>query len=145
MAYATQTTLEQQFGADEVLRSGDRDNDGSIDVVDGENVVTKACSLAQGIVDGYLGVKYEVPVDPVPEVVVNHTGAIALYLLSDGADTLTEEKRRRYEDAIAWLKDVAAGKATLGVDPPADPLVSSPVRMTAEAREWTRSKMGGIL
>ncbi|RTL04379.1 MAG: DUF1320 domain-containing protein [Acidimicrobiia bacterium] len=146
MAYATQTTLEKQYGEDEVLRSGDRDADGVIDVVDGESVVDKACSLAQGVADSYLGSRYTVPLsDPIPEAVVDATGAIAMYKLSEGADTLTEEKRRRYEDAIAWLRDVAAGKASLGVEPPPPLTVGKPVRITAEARAWTRSTIGGIL
>lgn len=145
MAYATKTTLEKQYGADEVLRSGDRDDDGVIDVVDGESVVVKACSLAGGIVDSYLATKYKVPLDPVPEAVVDAAGAIAMYKLSEGADRLTTEKRQRYEDAIAWLRDVSAGKVSLGIDPPADPLVAAPVRMRAEARAWTRSTTGGLL
>jgi len=141
--YATKTTLDQQYGADEVLRSGDRDGDDAIDVVDGVSVVDRACVLAQGVVDSYLGAKYAVPLNPPPPAVVDATGAIAMYKLSEGADTLTEEKRRRYEDAIAWLKDVSSGKASLGIDPPPPSSVKPPARMAAETRRWTRTTMAG--
>lgn len=141
MAYATLATLTTEYGTDEITRSSDRDNDGVADV----GVVDDACARASSFCDSYIGVKYDVPLNPVPQVVVQHAGAIALYYLSADAGTLTDEKRRRYEDAVAWLRDLAAGKATLGLEEPAAPAIARPVRLTADARAWGRSRSEGIL
>ncbi len=145
MAYTDETALDAEFGADEVLRCADRDGDDVVDVVDGIDVVTRNCTLAQGVCEGYLG-KYKLPLDPVPGSVRDAATSIAMYRLSSWSDTLTDDKRKRFEDAISWLKDVAAGKAALvddGVEP--ELKVKAPIRMSAEPREFTRSKLGGIL
>lgn len=139
MAYSTLQTIVDQFGIDEVIRSSDRDADGVADV----GVVERAIADADGEIDSYLGTKYQVPLDPVPGIVVTASATIAMYRLSFDAGTLTDEKRRRYEDLIRWLRDVAAGKAVL--DPGVGGKSSGGVRYSTEPREYTRSKLGGIL
>ena len=113
MSYATLQTLIDQFGADEVTRSADRDADGVADT----DVVERALEHADGIIDSRVAVKYKLPLNPVPDVVVAYAGDIALYRMSYEAGSLTDEKRRRYEDAVRWLDQVAAGKAVLGGQP----------------------------
>ena len=139
MAYSTITTLNLQFGEEEVLRSSDRDADGVADV----GVVDRAIADADGEIDSYLGTKYEVPLNPAPPIVVTASSTIAMYRMSYDAGTLTDEKRRRYEDLIRWLRDVASGKAVL--DGGNGTKSSGGVRYFSEPREYTRSKLGGIL
>lgn len=141
MSYASQSTLELQFGADEVTRSADRDADGVADV----DVVARALSEADGIIDSRIGVVYDLPLQTVPEVLVAYAGDIALYRLSYDAGTLTDEKRRRYEDALRWLDAVAAGKAVLGGQPEPDKIGGAGTRITAGERLYTRSTLRGIL
>lgn len=142
MAYATLQTLVDQVGADEVVRSADRDLDGVADV----DVVDRAIADADAEIDSYVGAKYKVPLDPVPAVVITYSGVIALYRLSSDIGTLTPEKRQRYEDAVRWLKDVSSGKAVLdagGVEP--DAKSTGNIRMTASPREFTTAKARSIL
>ena len=139
MAYSTLQTLVDQFGSDEVTRSSDRDADGVADV----GVVDRAIADADGEIDSYLGVKYEVPLNPVPGIVVTASATIAMYRMSYDAGTLTDEKRRRYEDLIRWLRDVASGKAVL--DGGVGGKSSGGVRYFSEPRECTRGKLGGVL
>ena len=139
MAYSTLQTLIDQFGIDEVTSSSDRDHDGVPDV----GVVEQAIFDADGEIDSYLGTKYKVPLNPVPPIVVTASSTIAMYRMSYDAATLTDEKRRRYEDLIRWLRDVASGKAVL--DPGVGGKSSGGVRYSTETREYTRSKLGGIL
>lgn len=141
MSYASLQTLVDQYGIGEVTRSADRDADGVADT----DVVTRALEHADGIIDSRLAVVYTLPLDVVPDVLVAYAGDIALYRMSLDAGTYTEEKRKRYEDAIKWLDQVAAGKAVLGGQPEPDTKTSTGIRMTAETREFTRSKLGGIL
>lgn len=141
MSYATQSTLELQFGADEVTRSADRDADGVADV----DVVERALTEADGIIDSRIGVVYDLPLQTVPEVLVAYAGDIALYRLSYDAGTLTDEKRRRYEDALRWLDAVATGKAVLGGQPEPDKISGAGTRITAGERLYTRATLRGVL
>jgi phage gp36-like protein len=140
MSYASISTLVDQFGEDEVTRSADRDQDGAADV----GVVDQALKDADGEINSYIAVVYKLPLNPVPDVVVTYAGVIALYRMSLQTGVLTDEKRQRYEDAIRWLRDVAKGTAVLdGAELPATK--QGGLRYTTEPREYTRTKLGGIL
>ncbi len=142
MSYATPQTLIDQYGEAEVVRSADRDQDGVAD----PDVVERALVGADGIIDSRIGVKYELPVNPVPVVLVEYAGDIALYRMSAETGTYTEEKRQRYDDALKWLDLVAAGKAVLGGQPEPPPVggVGS-IRVVAQPREFNRQRLGEIL
>ncbi|MNG19141.1 hypothetical protein D3C84_1032700 [compost metagenome] len=43
---------------------------------------------------------------------------IALYRLSADAGSGTEEKRKRYEDAVALLRRIASGEVSMGMPTP---------------------------
>ncbi|MCY1003999.1 DUF1320 domain-containing protein [Nannocystis pusilla] len=142
MTYATLQTLTDQFGADEVLVSSDRDHDGVSD----PDVVARALAHADGLINSRIGVKYKLPLQVVPEVLVAYAGDIALYRMSQDTGPLTEEKRQRYEDALLWLDKVAAGKAVLdGAPEPEAKTSANGIKVVAAAREFTREKLGGIL
>lgn len=141
MAYATLQTLIDQVGIDEVTRSSDRDASGAID----PGVVERALDDASSEIDSYVGAVYKLPLNPVPGIVVTYTGIIALYRMSLETGSYTEEKRKRYEDAIRWLRDVAKGVASLDGEVEAAPKSSGGIRYFTEAREFSRTKLGGIL
>ncbi|SMH35876.1 gp436 family protein [Maritimibacter sp. HL-12] len=142
MAYATQTDIEELYGAN-ALYVADRDGDGVADVA----AVTRALQLASGEIDSFLGVRYSVPLTHVPEIVGQACVDIALYRLALSADVLSEEHRRRYEDTIAHLKRIAKGEAMLVL--PAEPLVEGeeplpdgpqPIVAGGPEKLWTRDK-----
>lgn len=111
MAYTSKAQIITRWGATEVVLSADRDpQDGVAD----DAAITAACADASSLIDSYLvRAGYTVPVDPVPDVVVEKASDVAVYLLSQGQAPYTEEKRKRYEDALRWLADIADGKAEL--------------------------------
>lgn len=140
MAYATYAELVTMWGEIEVVRSSDRDGDGVADV----GVVDRALDDASAEIDSYIGQTYKLPINPVPPVLATHCGRIALYQMSLDSGTYTKEKRQRYEDSLKWLRDVAAGKASLdGVGQPASK--AGPVLVFTEPREYSRTKLWGIL
>lgn len=114
MAYATLEALIKQYGLDAVLLVADRDQDGDIDA----DVVEDALTAAASEIDSYVGVKHRLPLPQVPDVLVRVCGDIALYRMSSEGGQLTEDKRQRYEDAVDYLKRVAAGTASLGLATP---------------------------
>lgn len=145
MAYATQADIEKQYSADAVLLvAEDPDNVGQVDT----EKVTDNLLSADGVIDGYAEkAGYAVPIAPVPNIVREMVVDIALYRMSTEA-TLTDEKRQRYEDAIAFLKDVAKGLASLpGVPVAAPPEAPAgtrvPGRVSGGDRQFTRDTQAG--
>jgi phage gp36-like protein len=142
MAYATESSLDMQYGTAAVTVAADRDGDGTRDT----GVIDAAISDAEDEIDSYLGVVYSLPLTSTPDILSRVCGDIALYRMCSDAGTLTDEMRRRYDDAIAWLSKVASGKATLGVDA-ADEDIGDVAEVTSgsQSRLFTRSTLGGLL
>lgn len=127
MAYAVKADIVSLY-SDAALYVADRDGDGVPDDV----AIDQALQNASGEIDVYLGVRYDVPVAPVPQVLVGLSVDIALYRLAQAADVRTTEHRVRYEDALELLGKFATGKAALPpapVDPtaPVDPDAPAPL------------------
>lgn len=128
MAYATAADIETAYGPNLLPIICDHDGNGAVDL----DTVTKACTLASGIIDSYIATRYSLPLSSVPAFLQKSAIDIAVYCIANTADRLTNEMRLRYEDQIAHLKDIAAGKATLGfVDP--DPTDGVPTPDAAAA------------
>jgi len=116
MAYANRDQLIERFGLDAVLLVGDRNGDGLLD----DGIVDQALADATAEVDTYVGRLYRLPLATVPEVLSRLCCDIALYRLSADAGSYTEEKRKRYEDAVRLLSSIASGAVSLGLPTPAD-------------------------
>lgn len=116
MAYAALADLQARYGADEILQLTDRDGDSLPDAA----VYGPALDDASTEVDGYLGAVTAVPVATPPALVVLLACEIARYRL--WKDAASEEVRRRYVDAVAKLRDIAARRMVVpGLDPPQGP------------------------
>jgi phage gp36-like protein len=73
--------------------------------------IAQALAMAIATADSYMAVRYVTPVDSAGAVLRHAVLDIARYTLWD--DRAPEEVRLRYEDALKWLRDVAAGKAAV--------------------------------
>lgn len=111
MAYATLQDMIDRFGETELAQLSDRS--GSAVAVD-QLVIDAKLADADAEIDGYLGQRYTLPLATVPQVLKRIATDVARYHLYD--DRATEQVTNRYKDAIAFLKDVARGLATIGVD-----------------------------
>lgn len=98
--YATKANFESAFGASETA---------DLDVPAGR--VLAAIDQAGAEADGYIATRYTVPVASVGANLTRITLDIARFRLWDNRSP--DEVRTRYEDAIKWLRDVAAGKVLL--------------------------------
>jgi phage gp36-like protein len=105
MAYITDQEFEQAFGDEELA---DLTGDGS--------EFAKVAEAASSLINGYIASKYTLPLLTVPDVVKGWALDITRYRLWDEA--APAEVRRRYEDALQQLRDLAAGRLALppGVD-----------------------------
>lgn len=115
-AYCTLDDLTARFGLDELKANADRDLDGTVD----QAVVDAAIAAATATIDSYIGTRYALPLATVPSAVQKVCEDLARYELHTVEPTkLVTDKR---DQAIAWLKDIAAGRASLDVPaPPAAP------------------------
>jgi len=113
VSYATQADMALAFGDDELIQLTDRATPpaGAIDA----SVLARSLAAADALADNYLAVRYSVPLASTPAVLVEACCDIARYELTRGPGLrATEEIERRYTQRVAWLRDVAAGRATLG-------------------------------
>ncbi|MCW5711268.1 DUF1320 domain-containing protein [Shinella sp.] len=110
MSYATLADLIARAGEQEIIEVADRDRDGTAD----PDVIAEALVHADNLVNGYVRAQYTLPFAVVPDLVRTWAIAIARHRLHHQGppDYVIDD----YKDAIACLKDVAAGKITLPID-----------------------------
>lgn len=111
MSYVTKQQLIDAFGADELVRITDHAGADDID----DDVLAAAIANAERVANSYLAPRYPLPlaqglVDG--SALPYQVGNVVRYFLYGARPT--EEVESRYEEAIAWLKDLAAGRASLG-------------------------------
>lgn len=116
MAYCTQSDLTEQMSTDELVQLTDDTGAGAVDI----SVAVRAIADADAEIDGYCATRYAVPFATVPALIRKVSVEIAIYNLYARRQGAPEDRRRRYEDAVRWLKDVARGVVALGADAPAE-------------------------
>jgi phage gp36-like protein len=113
MAYIVQADLTEVLSQVTLLQLTDDEKNGTQVAAR----VTSAITSSEGVINGYLGVRYIVPVAGiVPPLIKKWDIDIANYFLHQRR-RVPDDVWRAYEDAIARLRDVAAGKMTLGIEP----------------------------
>ncbi|MCL4503096.1 MAG: DUF1320 domain-containing protein [Deltaproteobacteria bacterium] len=74
-------------------------------------VVAEAIAKAAGEIDSYLAVRYVLPLAATPLQVQSLAVDMALYHLYSRRNVAPQVRRQKYEAAVAFLKEVAAGQA----------------------------------
>lgn len=141
MDYATLDDLIERAGQDEILMVADRDGDGVAD----PDVVAKAIADAASAIDGYLAVRYRLPLVVIPSQVNGWAVSIARYHLHrDGAP---DHVVRDWKAANADLEKVSSGRIRLplpGGDDPASSK-SGDVGITGPEPAFSKDRLGGWL
>ena len=137
-AYAAPADIGAQYGAETLLLLTDRDGDGQAD----PGAAERALADATAEIDGYLAGRYALPLESGRAAALRRTAVdIAVYRLAADATAATDERRRRYEDAVRFLKGIASGEIRLGTDG-----VRTPPRARAlpgPPRRFTRASVLG--
>ncbi|MBX9750901.1 MAG: DUF1320 domain-containing protein [Roseococcus sp.] len=111
--YATQADLSERYGIEELMQLASMPGGATLN----QAKVARACADAGDMADGYLRGRHALPLTAVPPLLKRLTAAIARYELHLGGDRLpTEQVTKDRDAAIAFLKDVQAGRADLGID-----------------------------
>lgn len=137
MPYATQADLVERFGETELIQISNRSLGATtIDAV----VVASKLADADAEIDGYLQGRYQLPLVPVPAVLLRLACDISRYHLYD--DRVTEAVMQRYKDAIAYLVRVSKGEVQLGLGAgEAPPASSGGPEFATPGREFTRDSL----
>lgn len=116
MTFASAQDLADRYGEQELLLVADRDNDGVMDA----GVVAAALQDADAEIVSFIGQAVRIDPAKVPLNLKRLACDIARYRLYGASPT--EDVRKRYDDAVSFLKRVAAGAATLdgGASAPAE-------------------------
>jgi phage gp36-like protein len=82
-----------------------------------EENLNDAISAADSLIDGYLKKAVKMPLNPVPEIIKQTSYQIALYFLHDRIqyDDIPQRVKENYDNALAFLIDIASGKAVIHV------------------------------
>lgn len=139
MAYATQTDITSRYSMTELLISADRDNNGTLDA----GIVAQALDDATSEIDAYLSARVQVPLLVVPDFIKRICVDIAVYRMSENAASLTDEKRRRFDDAILMLSKASSGDVMIPGTNTSDASPNS-VEFSTSRKDWTRSKSKGM-
>jgi phage gp36-like protein len=142
MAYSTITDIQDQLSEAELIGLTDDAGAGAIDA----DVVGRAIADADEEIDGYIGNRAKVPLSPVPGIVRKMSVDIAVYnLYARRHDTIPDIRGKRYENALKFLVQVAAGKITLGAaDPEGNPPSSSGIAAKTFDQVMTSSKLSNF-
>lgn len=100
------------------------------------DMTTISAAIAQGdsIIDGYVGVQRQVPLDPVPGLIKTISANLAIFNLYRRRNQVPEIWENQYKADMAVLTKIASGQISFGSDtkPAAAPeqtLASSPVKV----------------
>ena len=141
MVYASLADLIERAGEDEIRQVAERDDDGAPD----PDVIAAAVETAGNTIDGYLGVRFQLPLTVVPANVRGWAVAIARYHLHrDGAPDYVV---RDYKDALTALQQAARGLQALpGLDgiAPAQSTTGT-IRVDGPAPVFSADKLEGWL
>ncbi|QNG47422.1 gp436 family protein [Sphingobium yanoikuyae] len=116
MTYATLAMLVKRFGQRTLVELTDRSETptGQIDT----DLVDQELANTDAVINGRVGVRYRIPLNPVPEEVTDLALAIAIYKLN--VFTPNDKFVKDYELALRTLEKIADGKVKLdaaGIEP----------------------------
>lgn len=137
--YATRDDLNAAFGPEQVARLAARS-----EVEDDAATVARALSHAAGVIDGRLSVRFALPLPVVPDLLRDIACDLALARLASDATGLTDDLKRREEQALANLKAVAEGKMNLGLPVPHQGERPQPIVSSTGGKLFTRDRLRGF-
>lgn len=134
MSYATRELAELQYGTTTVALACT--HEGAADYA----AFDRHLQVATDEIDGYLLGRYELPLATPPAIFASLCVDIALYRASLNADVRTDEMRKRYDDALEYLRAIAVGKIKLKIDVDTTEVNQSQQARVVEGRSITTTE-----
>ncbi len=105
--YADKEDLIKRFGEREIIALAGNE----AEIID-NSVVETALSDAEDLINSYVSVKYALPLTTVPAALKRICCDFARYFMYK--EVIPEELEKKYEQNLAFLKDIARGVVSLG-------------------------------
>jgi len=132
VTYCTRQELEDAFGADVIAElEGER-----------ANAVAEAIADAAFQIDGYIAARYPLPLATVPGLLRTIARNLVRYSLDIDPD---DKVKARRDEAISYLRDIAAGRATLGLPQAAEPASLDTAQVESAGNVFARDKSKGFI
>lgn len=140
--YCTQDQMVERFGETVLIQLTDRTQIGQIDA----DVLDAAIADASAEIDMHLAGRYALPLSVVPLPIARMACLLARDILAADSDSSDERWQAQAEAARKTLREIAAGRVSLGVDA-ADTkaTAASGAQMQSGGRIWDRDDSKGYL
>lgn len=138
--YATLDAMTKRFGERRLAELTSEAD--AVDPV----AVADAITDAVAEIDTYLRPRHKLPLPTVPARLVSVACDLALYRLCQGErNMVTDQVKEAQDQALTWLRELAAGKVDLGLDTGGAPMqVSNGARLTSAGRVFSRHRLRGL-
>lgn len=138
MAYSTLADTLDQLDESRLIELTDDEGIGTVGVAR----VEKAISDADQVIDGYIGSRYSVPLDPAPPILRQLSVALAVYNLYARRDLMPDIRAENNKWAIRTLELIGAGKVSLGAqDPDGNPPEKAGIGYSAKDQIFSSDKL----
>ncbi|MDP2373165.1 gp436 family protein [Reyranella sp.] len=140
MAYATADDMIAAFGSPRLVQLTDR-VDPPAGLID-QAVMATALAWADSIIDGFLRARYRLPLQATHPMLTGLAQDLAWYRLHRET---TEDARRRYDAAMAALKQLSSGAIKLPDESGGEPAgAGGAVVIESQTRLFSRDRMRGF-
>jgi phage gp36-like protein len=143
MSYATVDDVKTKIDEATLLRLTDVTGAGVVDAA----TVERAVADAEALIDAYVSPVYAVPMNPVPRLVTDLSATLAVASLFAYRSLETPIWEGARDRALATLKEIGAGRATLeGIvpEPASSPSASATVGIASAGRVFSRDALKGM-
>ncbi len=140
MPYGTNQDLIDSVGLDTLVQLTDDERTGSLN----QARIDKAGRDADATINSYIGVRYGLPLEaPFPDKIVELWVDITVWNLYSRRPhiEMPETVKANHDLAISFLKDIASGKASLGIAPRAIDTSTARASKTVDDRIFKSEKL----
>lgn len=140
MVYCTLDDIYGSIDAQDVIDYTDDEDTGAVNMIR----VDQAIAGAGALIDSHMGGRYVVPLNPVPDMILELAVDIAIYKIASRRGKAPEGRREKFDDAVKLLEKIAAGKAVVpGAASAATESGNHPVKITSAGKVFSRESLKG--
>lgn len=141
--YATQEDMLKRYSMLTLIKLTNKEDDFSASEID-QAVLESALTTASSMIDGYLAVRYTLPLSTESLMLEQCCCVIARYNLESGV--ATDQATEQYKAAVKWLQDVSKGVVQLGPGTDGETPEGTDTAMVESAGSvWARSRAKGFI
>ena len=142
--YTNEAEMVKLFGMREMVEISNQSDASQTDI--NSERVTAAIKWAESVIDSYLCQRYTLPLpeNQIPVCLSSYAADMARYKL-DRETKFREAVLGDYQEALSWLKEVAAGKLGLGINTVQEETSPSPtVEFSATESVFSQEALSGF-